>query len=270
MTSFDQKPQPQIFQREDGVNIAYHATSGKPSHGKSVDGKSPGVVFLGGFGSDMGGTKAIALDHWCQEQGVDFLRFDYQGHGASSGDFEDGCISDWANDARTVLDALTTGPQVLVGSSMGGWIMLLLAQSRPERIAGLLGLASAPDFTEDLMWKDLNEAQRTELSEQGYVALPNCYDTQDPYIITQKLIEDGKKNLLLRDSLNIQVPVRLIQGMQDVDVPWATALKIQDVLISHDVEIQFVKNGDHRLSESQDLLRLTRTLEHLLKDIGNT
>lgn len=260
MPSFQQNPKPQIFQREDGVNIAYHATSGK----------SPGVVFLGGFRSDMGGTKAIALEQWCQEQGRGFLRFDYQGHGASCGTFEEGCVGDWADDAVSIFDALTQGPQVLVGSSMGGWIMLLLAQRCPDRIAGLLGLAAAPDFTEDLMWKDLNDAQRQELQQQGCVALPNCYDTQEPYIITQKLIEDGKRHLLLRDSLNIGVPVRLIQGLKDADVPWATALKIQEVLVSSDVEIQFVKNGDHRLSEAPDLLRLTRTLDHLLKDIGNS
>jgi pimeloyl-ACP methyl ester carboxylesterase len=257
MPSSPENKQPLIFVRQQGVNIAYHLSAGK----------SPGVIFLGGFRSDMGGTKAVALEQWCAQQGRAFLRFDYTGHGQSSGTFEDGCISDWAEDALAVLDHLTEGPQVLVGSSMGGWIMLLAASQRPERIVGLLGLAAAPDFTEDLMWHDLNDDQRAELVEHGHVALDNCYDPQEPYVITKKLIDDGKNNLLLRDPLNIKVPVRLIQGLQDADVPWATALKLQEALVSTDVEIQFVKNGDHRLSEAQDLLRLTRTLESLLKDI---
>jgi len=252
----DQK-QPSIFHRKDGVNIAYHFSSGK----------SPGVIFLGGFQSDMEGTKAMALEQWCIEHGRAFLRFDYQGHGTSSGRFEEGSIGEWAEDAISVLDHLTKGPQVLVGSSMGGWIMLLVALARPDRVSALLGLAAAPDFTEDLMYKDLTEDQRAELNANGRVVLPSEYDTDDPYIITKKLIEDGKNNLLLRGPLDISVPVRLIQGMCDADVPWQTALKIQDALATTDVEIQFVKNGDHRLSESPDLLRLNRTLEHLLKDV---
>lgn len=259
MPSFSQKKHPQILNTKQDVDIAYHAHAGK----------SPGVVFLGGFHSDMDGTKAIALDQWCQDNDRAFLRFDYTGHGASSGQFEDGCIGDWARDALSVLDHLTAGPQVLVGSSMGGWISLLVARARPERIVGLLGLAAAPDFTEDLMWQDLNEAQRAELNDKGKVCLPCDYDPSEPYVITQKLIEDGKNNLLLRAPLNIDIPVRLIQGLLDSDVPWKTALKIQEVLTSDDVEIQFVKNGDHRLSEAKDLLRLTRTLEHLLKDVEN-
>jgi len=257
MPSSPENNPPLIFSRQDGLNIAYHLSPGK----------SPGVIFLGGFRSDMEGTKAQALEQWCQANERAFLRFDYTGHGRSMGTFEDGSISDWAEDALDVLDHLTEGPQVLVGSSMGGWIMLLVASQRPERIVGLLGLAAAPDFTEDLMWRDLNDAQRIELNENGLVALDNCYDNQDPYIITQKLIEDGKTNLVLRDPINLKVPVRLIQGFQDADVPWATALKLQEALVTQDVEIQFVKNGDHRLSEAQDLLRLTRTLENLLKDV---
>lgn len=215
----------------------------------------------------MQGTKALALEQWCQDQDRAFLRFDYTGHGQSSGKFEDGCISDWAADAIYALDELTTGPQVLVGSSMGGWVMLLVALARRERVAGLLGLATAPDFTEDLMWEELTDDQRSTLESQGQVELPNDYDPLEPCIITKKLIDDGKNNLLLRDPLNIQVPVRLIQGLQDADVPWATALKIQDALVTQDVEIQFVKSGDHRLSESQDLARLGRTLGSLLEDL---
>ncbi len=256
-----QKLAPQKLKREDGATIAYHFTPGL-----SPD-KPMGVVFMGGFRSDMEGTKALALETWCQDQGRAFLRFDYTGHGQSSGTFEDGCIGDWAEDAIYALDHLTEGPQVLVGSSMGGWIMLLTALARPERLKGLVGLAAAPDFTEDLMWRELSEDQRAEMVRDGQVALPNDYDPTEPYIITHHLIEDGKQHLLLRDPLNIQVPVRLIQGMKDADVPWETALKIQDALISENTEIQFVKNGDHRLSEPADLERLTRTLGNLLTDL---
>lgn len=252
---------PQIATRENGATIAYHFTSGKDSS------KPTGVVFCGGFRSDMTGTKAIALEQWCQDQGRAFLRFDYTGHGQSSGAFEDGCIGAWADDALFALDTLTQGPQVMVGSSMGGWIALLMARARPERMAGLIGLAAAPDFTEDLMWSELNDDQRAEIMEHGHIALPNDYDPSDPYIITKRLIEDGKNQLLLRDPLNITVPVRLIQGMKDADVPWQTALKIQDALVGDDVEVQFAKSSDHRLSETHDLNRLTRTLDALLKDI---
>ncbi|HEY9080445.1 alpha/beta hydrolase [Magnetovibrio sp.] len=254
---------PQIVTREDGATIAYHFTPGKNRD------KPTGVMFLGGFKSDMEGSKALALESWCQDQGRAFLRFDYTGHGKSSGAFVDGTIGQWAADAMYALDHLTEGPQVLVGSSMGGWLMLLVARERPERLRGLVGLASAPDFTEDLMWNELNDAQRAELDREGHVALPSDYDPLNPYIITKALIEDGKNHLLLRDPLNIQVPVRLIQGMQDRDVPWATALKLQDALVTDDVEIQFVKNGDHRLSETADLRRLTRTLGNLLNDLEN-
>jgi len=252
---------PQVLTREDGATIAYHFTPGK-----SPD-KPTGVVFFGGFKSDMQGSKALALESWCQTEGRAFLRFDYTGHGQSSGLFEDGTIGQWSDDAVYALDHLTQGPQVLVGSSMGGWIMLLVARERPERLSGLVGLASAPDFTEDLMWNELNDAQRAELDREGHVALPSDYDPLNPYIITKALIEDGKNHLLLREPLNIQVPVRLIQGMKDADVPWATALKIQDALVTDDVEIQFVKNGDHRLSEATDLKRLTRTLGNFLHDL---
>ena len=241
-----------------GAQIAYHRIQGADS------GKPTGVIFCGGFRSDMEGSKALALEDWCRAEGRAYLRFDYSGHGQSSEKFEDGCISDWARDALFALDELTNGPQVIVGSSMGGWIALLLARARPERLKALVGLAAAPDFTEDLMWEELNEDQRAELMERGLVALPNDYDPNEPYIITKKLIEDGKTNLLLRDPLNVQMPVRLIQGMKDADVPWETALKIQDALIGDDVEIQLVKAGDHRLSTDADLKRLTNTLACVL------
>ena len=255
---------PEILEREDGAKIAYHLTQGTDQS------KPTGVIFCGGLRSDMEGSKALALETWCQDQGRAYLRFDYTGHGQSSGKFEETCIGDWAKDALYVLDTLTEGPQLIVGSSMGGWVSLMVARDRPERISALVGLAAAPDFTEDLMWEELTPEQRETLMNEGQVAVPNDYDPNEPYIISKLLIEDGKNHLLLRDPLNIQRPVRLIQGMKDADVPWQTALKIQDALVTNDVEIQFVKNGDHRLSEAPDLTRLTRTVGNLLHDLECT
>ncbi|MEG3619268.1 alpha/beta hydrolase [Magnetovibrio sp. PR-2] len=252
---------PQILEREDGAKIAYHFTQ------RTDETKPTGVIFCGGLRSDMEGSKALALEDWCRAEGRAFLRFDYTGHGQSSGTFEETCIGDWAKDALCALDTLTEGPQVIVGSSMGGWVSLMVARDRPERIQALLGLAAAPDFTEDLMWQELTPEQRENLMTEGQVAVPNDYDPNDPYIISKLLIEDGKNHLLLREPLNIQKPVRLIQGMKDADVPWQTALKIQDALVTDDVEIQFIKTGDHRLSTDTDLMRLTRTLGALLSDI---
>jgi pimeloyl-ACP methyl ester carboxylesterase len=240
--------------RKDGSTIAYHRTSGK----------FPGVVFLTGFKSDMTGSKALALESYCQQRGQAFLRFDYTGHGQSSGAFEGGCIGQWADDSLCVIDQLTEGPQILVGSSMGGWIMLLVALKRTERIAGLIGIAAAPDFTEDLMWKELSDAQRIEMAANGYVDLPNCYDDQEPYRITHKLIEDGKNQLLLKGPIPLDIPIRLIQGVKDEDVPWLTAGRIMEQVSSDDVEVTYVKSGNHRLSEGPDLARLIRTLGGLL------
>ncbi|HEY9164244.1 MAG TPA: alpha/beta hydrolase [Magnetovibrio sp.] len=250
-----------MLSRDDGGTIAYHFTPGK-----AMD-KTTGVVFLGGFRSDMEGSKALALQQWCEDEGRAYLRFDYTGHGQSSGAFEEGCIGDWAADALYAFDQLTQGPQVLVGSSMGGWLALLVARERAERVRGLVGLAAAPDFTEDLIWAKLSDDQRAELLDKGQVLEPNDYDPSEPYVITQKLIEDGRRHLVLREPLNITVPVRLIQGMQDADVPWSTALSLQEALVSDDVEVQFVKSGDHRLSEAQDLRRLEVTLGALLNHL---
>lgn len=221
-----------------------------------LEGKSPGIVFLHGFHSDMEGTKALALEDMCRAQGRAFVRFDLFGHGKSSGKVEDGTISRWADDATAVLDELTQGPQILVGSSLGGWIALLTALRRRDRVAGLVGVAAAPDFTEDLMWADFTPEQRRDLIEKGHVVLPNCYEPDNPWTVPRLLIEDGRNNLLLRDTINLFCPVRLIQGQKDADVPWRTALKIADCLASDDVEVTLVKDGDHRLSRDHDLARL--------------
>ena len=221
-----------------------------------------------GFMSDMTGTKATALETWCQKHDKSFLRFDYRGHGHSSGEFSDGTIGMWTDDAVFAIENLTTGPQILVGSSMGGWIMLLAALRLKKRIAGLLGLAAAPDFTEELIHKELKEEHLAILNRDGFISLPGDYG-DEPYIITKKLIEDGRHNMVLNGTIELDVPVRLIQGMNDADVPWASALKIQEKLRTNDVEVTLVKNGDHRLSEPEDLDRLTRTLEQLINQISS-
>lgn len=242
-----------ILTRGDGATIAYHA----------LPGKSPGIVFLHGFKSDMTGTKALALEALCRQRGQAFLRFDGFGHGRSSGRFEDGTIGRWIDDAVAVIDALTSGPQVLVGSSMGGWIMLLAALRRRERVAGLIGLAPAPDFTEDLVWRRSSEVQRQDMLTQGVVMLPDCYGGGD-YPMTRLLIEEGRRHLLLADHIALDCPVRLIHGMRDEDVPWETSLRLQSQLASEDVEVTLVKSGTHRLSEPSDLDRLGRVAAALL------
>ncbi len=239
--------------RDDGATIAYH----------HIPGKSPGVMFLTGFKSDMTGGKALAMEAHCRALGLAFTRFDYFGHGESSGAFEDGTIGRWAEDAVTVLDQVTSGPQILVGSSMGGWIMLLAALARPDRIAGLLGIAAAPDFTRDLIPPTLTPDQLADLDKQGYCQIPNCYEDQQPYVITKALLDEGDRHLLLGGAIALDVPVRLIHGIKDEDVPWKTALSIMERLKSDDVEVQFIKNGDHRLSEDHDLARLRRTFDAL-------
>lgn len=245
--------------RPDGATIAYHRTQGR----------GPGLVFLGGFMSDMTGTKATALEAYAQARGQAFLRFDYQGHGQSSGRFEDGSIGLWAEDALAALDDLTEGPQILIGSSMGGWIMLLTALARPERVAGLVGIAAAPDFTEDLMWARYDPEIRATLERDGVYHEPSDY-SDEPYTITHKLIEDGRNHLLLRGPIALHCPVRLLQGTADLAVPWQTAITLMERLESEDVAVTLVKDADHRLSEPSDLARLDATLDRLLAATAQT
>jgi pimeloyl-ACP methyl ester carboxylesterase len=225
---------------------------------------APGIVFLGGFKSDMTGTKASTLDEICHAQGLAFLRFDYSGHGESSGDFLDGTISRWFADALAAFDRLTEGPQILVGSSMGGWIMLLLALARPERIEGLIGVAPAPDFTEELIWRTLSEHERAKLLHDGKLEQPSDY-SPEPYVITKALIEDGRRNLLLGGSIAIDAPVRLLHGLDDRDVPHEISLRLQARLAAQDVVVELIKDGDHRLSRPQDLTRLCAAVEELVQ-----
>jgi len=228
-------------------------------------GQGPGVVFLGGLKSDMEGTKALFLQDWAARRGRAFLRFDYSGHGQSSGVFTDGCIGDWAEDAVAALKHLTDGPQVLVGSSMGGWIGCLLARRHPTRVAGFVGVAAAPDFTEDSMWAGFSEAQRAQMLEEGQIALPSDYD--EPYIITRRMIEDGRQHLVLRSPLAINAPVRLLQGTADTDVDMSVALRLLGHLQSPDARLTLVKGADHRFSDDRCLALLQTALDEVLSGL---
>jgi pimeloyl-ACP methyl ester carboxylesterase len=245
-----------ILTRADGATIAYNRLSGK----------NPGVIFLHGFKSDMTGEKAKAVEAYCRRHGRAFVRYDATGHGRSSGTFEDRTIGQWAEDAVTVLDELTEGPQVLVGSSMGGWLMLLAALSRPERVAGLLGLAAAPDFTEERIFDQFSAEQRQALFTEGRVVIEDNYG-DPPFVINRKLIEEGRQHLMLRGPIDLTCPIRLIQGQDDPDVPWQTAIRLGECLASTDVEITLVKAGKHRLSEPHDLARMEKVLDALLKRV---
>ena len=244
---------PPSLARPDGTTIAYRRSPGL----------SPGVVFLGGFRSDMSGTKALFLEEHCRRSGRAYLRFDYFGHGASSGDFTLGTIGRWRDDAVAVIDSLTDGPQILVGSSMGGWIMLLAALARPQQVAALIGIAVAPDFTADLLPARLNAEQRRTLEKTGSVVLSSDYDPAG-YLYTKALIEDGNRHLLLRGPIPLGVPMRLLHGLADASVPWQTSRRLAEQLASRDVTVTLVKDGDHRLSTEADLERLAQTLDGLL------
>lgn len=247
---------PKYLVAADGARIAYHQTAGR----------GPGVVFLTGFRSDMTGQKALRLEEFCRAHGQAFLRFDYSGHGASSGAFTEGTIGRWAADAIRVVESVTMGPQVLVGSSLGGWIMLLAARALGGRVAGLLGIAAAPDFTEDLIPPILSPSEREILARDGIIRLFSPYDPE-PTPVTRLLLEEGRQHLLLRDEIPLTVPVRLIHGMNDADVPWRTSLRLAERLRSTDIEITLVKDGDHRLSRPEDLERLCDVLERLLRGL---
>lgn len=247
-------PPPHILTTPQGRRIAYRQ--------HLADTAAPGVVFLGGFRSDMTGTKALHLQTWAERSGRPFLRFDYSGHGASSGLFEDGAIGDWAEDAAAVIAALKHGPQILVGSSMGGWIALLLARAQPERVAGLVGVAAAPDFTEDSLWTGFSEAETAELAATGKVARPSGY-AEGPYIFTRHLIEDGRRHLVLRSALDLPMPVRLLQGTADAEVPQTVALRLLEHASGPDIRLTLVKGADHRFSTPACLDLITEAIEEL-------
>ena len=228
---------PQYLETAQGRRIAYHKT----------DGQGPCVVFLGGLKSDMEGTKALFLEDWAKARGQAFLRFDYSGHGESSGRFEDGCIGDWHEDTLAAVDQLTQGEIVPVGSSMGGWQALLLAKARAGRIKGMVTIAAAPDFTEDGYWANFTDAQKDELNTRGRVELPSDY--MEPYVVTKRMIEDGRTRLVLRDALALPFPVRCLQGTDDSAVSTATALRLLEHATCEDMRLALVKDADHRFSD---------------------
>jgi pimeloyl-ACP methyl ester carboxylesterase len=229
-------------------------------------GRAPEVVFLGGFASDMTGTKALRLEaHW-RARGQAFTRFDYRGHGRSSGTFEAGTIGAWADDAIAIVDRVVEGSAVLVGSSMGGWIMLLVALARPERVKGLIGVAAAPDFTERLLRPELTAAERLQLEREGVVRRPSAYG--DPLPITQQLLDEGREHLLLGEAIPIGCPVHLLHGQADPDVPWRLSLELAQAVESREVTLELVKDGDHRLSREADLRRLTAAVDRMIEAIG--
>jgi len=231
---------------------------------RAREGKSPGLFWLGGFKSDMKGTKAEALDRWAESQGRACLRFDYSGHGESRGDFTAGTIGRWLTESIAVYARFAQGPQVVVGSSMGGWLALLLARELRKRqekkepaapIAGMVLIAPAVDFTEELMWKPLSDAIKREIEENGVWMRPSEY-SEGPYPITKRLIEDGRKHLMLGGLIETGCPVHILQGVQDPDVPWRHAVELVARFARDDVALTLIKDGDHRLSRPEDIERL--------------
>jgi pimeloyl-ACP methyl ester carboxylesterase len=248
----------EFLDRPDGETIAYHFSGPK----SRVQNQRCGVVFLGGFMSDMTGTKATAIEVHCKKVERPFLRFDYYGHGQSSGAFVDGTIGRWRDDTLAMLDNVIDGPVILVGSSMGGWISLLATVAQPERVAGLVCIAPAPDFTQELMWPELDETARHDLKTSGVYYQPSEY-SDEPYVISMNLIEEGRNHQMLNNPIPVTCPVRILQGMADPDVPWRHAVRLIEKLECPDVVLSLVKEGDHRLSEPADLIRLTDAIDEL-------
>lgn len=241
---------------ERGVRLAFQRSAGA----------GPTLVWICGFRSDMGGTKAAWLHARAAAQGRAFLRFDVTGCGQSGGRFEDGTIGLWLADALHVIDTASEGPLVLIGSSMGGWLALLVAQARPDRVRGLMLIAPAPDFTERLMWPEMGDAARKDVIEKGVWMRPSAYD-ETPTPITRALIEDGRRRLLMNDAISFTGPVRIVHGQADPDVPWGLSLEIAERLTSENVRTTFVKNGDHRLSTQRDLDLLGSVLDDLCAEL---
>ena len=234
-----------------GRRLAYHRS----------EGAGPTIVFLGGLKSDMEGTKAVHLEAWARARGQGFLRFDYSGHGESSGAFTDGCIGDWHEDTLAAVSALTDGPLIVVGSSMGGWQALLLAREMPGRIAGMVTIAAAPDFTEDGYWASFSDKQKAALETVGHVELPSDY--MEPYVITKRMIEDGRTRLVLRAPLDLPFPVRFLQGTADTAVSVETAVRLLEHATGSDMRLLLVKDADHRFSDEPCL----GTIEQAVLDV---
>ena len=245
--------EPQFLTTQRGRKLAYHKT----------EGQGPYILFLGGLKSDMDGTKALHLEAWARAAGRAFLRFDYSGHGISSETYEEGCIGDWHEDTLDIVDTLTAGPLIVVGSSMGGWQALLLARERADRIAGFVTIAAAPDFTEDGWWASFTDIQRTQIMAEGEVALPSDY--MEPYIVTKRMIEDGRDRLVLRAPLNLPFPVRFLQGTADTAVSVETANRLLAHASGPDMQLLLVKDADHRFSDDLCLSLIERAVLDVLE-----
>jgi len=248
----DTQPTVNYFDAPHGTRIAWSGST-------PADKTKLTIVFLAGHGSDMDGTKALAAAQWAEENDLGMMRFDYFGHGQSSGDMMDGTIGIWRNDVLAVIDHLTTGRLVLVGSSLGGWLMMLAARARPDRIAGLVGIAAAPDFTDDLIWDALTPDQQTMMARDGQIALPNPYAPED-VVYPYQLITEARSHFVLRDRMAAPYPVRLLQGMADEEVPWQTAEKLAATLDGHDISTILVEGAGHRFSEPEQIDILLSTL----------
>jgi pimeloyl-ACP methyl ester carboxylesterase len=254
--SQDSVAEPAFIDVGEGPSVRRIAVRARPAQGA---GQAPGLFWLSGFNSDMKGTKAVALDAWAAERGRACVRFDYSGHGESGGRFVDGTIGRWLEDAVAVFSQFCQGPQVVVGSSMGGWMALLLAREllrrpRGATLAGLVLIAPAPNFTEELMWKGFSPDIRKQIEETGVWLRPSDYG--EPYPITKALIEEGRNHLLLGSAINVGCPVRILQGAQDPDVPWQHAFALAHRLPADDVVLTMIQDGDHRLSRPQDIARI--------------
>lgn len=240
---------PQFLKRTGKPDLAYHHIAG---HG-------PCLMFCGGFRSDMAGTKALYFEEQCRARGQAYLRFDYSGHGESGGAFTEGTIGTWLEDALAVFDAVIDGPVVIVGSSMGGWIGLLMAKARADHVKGFIGIAAAPDFTEILYAQTLNDTQRALVESQGFLEEPNEY-SDTPYIFTKALFDDGRKHLILPHDQDAEIPMRLLHGMRDTSVASNIPLKIQECYTQADCDVIFIDDGDHRLSRPEDLVLIDQNI----------
>ena len=246
------------FKLNDEQELAYSQVFAKQN-----EKKIPGVVFLSGLKSDMEGTKAIYLHKWALQKGISFLRFDYRGHGNSSGVYEDTSLTDWLEDTKKIIMGLTKGPQILVGSSLGGWLSLLFAEKYPEKVHGIVGIAAAPDFTEQYKEENLDENQKTEIDKTGKLSFNSEY-FDESLTITKKLIDDGNKNLILKKDIKVNCPIRLFQGTEDAEVSSSIPLKILEKIQSSDVKLTLVKNVDHRFSSKKCLFLIEEALEKLI------
>lgn len=251
------------------MTIKHHTSSaGYRIAYEHIKGEGPGVIFLAGFRSDMSSTKATVLAEWATSEGIEYTRFDYFAHGQTPGDFKEFTIGVALRDTLEILDNVATGPQILVGSSMGGWVALLAALERKGQVKGLVGVAPAPDFTERMFYKDMTAEQRKQMEEEGLIWVHSDYYNND-YPLTMDLVHDGKKHLLLHDRIPLEIPVALLHGQEDDVVPWEGSLTLAEQLNSHEVTTTFIKDGDHRLNRPEDTAVLVALVERIRSKTSN-